>query len=155
MILGARIEEIPAHLDWGPQTDDKPKRRSSVRLLRHTFATLLSGFIFRPVIFFILPGLLLLLFSAWISTWALIHFGAYYTELTQYHSILMRASAALEMAFDRHTHTFVIGFLAAMLATQLISLGIVALQSKSYFEELFHLCTAIYDSRKRDTGAAS
>jgi len=31
-----------------------------------------------------------------------------------------------------------------MLAIQLISLGILALQSKSYFEEIFHLGTAIY-----------
>ncbi|HUL97992.1 MAG TPA: glycosyltransferase family 2 protein [Mycobacterium sp.] len=154
MMLGARVEEIPAHLDWGPQTgDDKPKRRSSMRLLRHTFATLLSGFIFRPVIFFLLPGMLLLLFSAWVGAWALIHFAGYYQELTtQYPSMLLRASAALEMAFDRHTHTFVIGLLAAMLATQLISLGILALQSKSYFEELFHLGTTIFRAGNQHNG---
>ena len=38
-----------------------------------------------------------------------------------------------------------------MLAIQLISLGILALQSKSYFEEIFHLGTAIY-RLNRDNG---
>jgi hypothetical protein len=40
--------------------------------------------------------------------------------------------------------------LALMLAIQLISLGILALQSKSYFEEIFHLASAIYRSRRED-----
>lgn len=151
LMLGARIEEIPAHLDWSSlqaqgQEDSKPKRRSSMRIVRHTFATILSGFIFRPVMFFILPGLVLFLFSLWIGAWAFIHFAAYYQDLVQYHSPLLRASAALEMAFDKHTHTFVISLLALMLSVQLVSLGVLALQSKNYFEEMFHLCATIYKS---------
>ena len=151
IMLGARIKEIPAHLDWGSlkherQKDDMPKRRSSMRIVRHTFATILSGFIFRPVMFFILPGLVLLMFAFWIGAWGFIHFFTYYQELVQYDSFLMRSSAALEMAFNRHTHTFVIGLLASMLAIQLISLGVLALQSKNYFEEIFYLGTAIYKS---------
>ena len=153
MILGARIEEVPAHLDWSSLQDEKPKRRSSMRILQHTIATLLSGFIFRPFMFFIMPGLALLLFALWISAWAFIHFSTYYAELVQYSSFLMRSSAALDMAFDRHTHTFVIGLLALMLSIQLISLGVLSLQSKNYFEEIFHLGSTIHKSRseKNDT----
>lgn len=33
-----------------------------------------------------------------------------------------------------------------MLGIQLVSLGILALQSKNYFEEVFHLASAIYRS---------
>jgi hypothetical protein len=39
-----------------------------------------------------------------------------------------------------------------MLALQLISLGIIALQSKRYFEELFHLGTSIYRDGKENGG---
>ena len=55
MILRARIEQIPAYLDWGPQEKGKTKRTSSMRVLRQIFTTLLSGFIFRPFAFFIFP----------------------------------------------------------------------------------------------------
>jgi hypothetical protein len=36
-----------------------------------------------------------------------------------------------------------VGLLSLMLAIQLIGLGIMALQSKNYFEEIFHLGSAI------------
>jgi hypothetical protein len=36
------------------------------------------------------------------------------------------------------------------LAIQFISLGILALQSKRYFEEIFHLGTTIYRSTRDD-----
>lgn len=157
MMLNARIEEIPAHLDWGAvergkPKDERPKRRSSMRIQRHIFATILSGFIFRPVMYFIIPGLILMVFALWMSGWAFNHYYSYYTELTQYNSFLVRSSAALEMSFDRHTHTFVIGLLALMLAIQLISLGVLALQSKSYFEELFYLGSSIYRSSNERNG---
>ena len=44
--------------------------------------------------------------------------------------------------------TFIVGGIALMLSIQLISLGILALQSKNYFEEIFHLGT-IYTRMKR------
>jgi hypothetical protein len=39
-----------------------------------------------------------------------------------------------------------------MLAIQLMSLGILALQSKSYFEEIFHLGSTIYRVREEGRG---
>src|SRR3954470_9497786 len=56
-MLGARVEEIPAHLDWGALSEKKAQRRSSMRIVRHTAAIVLSGFLFRPVMYFIAPGL--------------------------------------------------------------------------------------------------
>jgi hypothetical protein len=47
-------------------------------------------------------------------------------------------------AYKQFPHTFIVGGLASMLSIQLFSLGILALQSKSYFEETFHLGTTIY-----------
>src|SRR6266850_8095424 len=39
MLLRARIEEIPAHLDWTLQNAAGPSRKSSMKVLRHTTST--------------------------------------------------------------------------------------------------------------------
>lgn len=144
MLLQTRIEEIPAHLNWQLQKSDSKRRRSSVRLLRHTMAILLTGFLFRPVMFFLIPGFLLLLFAVYVNVWMFIHFFTEYQNLPHYTWFLSRASVAVAAAYQQFPHTFIIGGLAFMMAIQLLSLGILALQSKSYFEEVFHLGTAIY-----------
>jgi glycosyltransferase involved in cell wall biosynthesis len=141
MLLGARVEEIPAHLRW-PGTPGAP-RRSSMKLYRHTMAMLLSGFLFRPMMFFIIPGLGLLVLAAYVNVRMFIHFSTQFQSLPQY-ALPDRASAAVAAAYQQYPHTFIVGGLMLMLAVQLISLGILALQSKSYFEEVFHLGTAIH-----------
>jgi glycosyltransferase involved in cell wall biosynthesis len=143
-LLQARIKEIPAHLDWQLQKAEGTNRRSSMKVLRHTMSVLLSGFLFRPVIFFIIPGMALLSFSLFANAWVFIHFFEHYRILTQYSGFGVRASAAAAAAFSQSPHTFIIGGITLMLAIQLISLGILALQSKSYFEEIFHLGSTIY-----------
>jgi hypothetical protein len=55
-------------------------------------------------------------------------------------------------AYSQFPHTFIAGLLALMLAIQLISLGILSLQSKSYFEEMFHLGTTIHRSTRSRVG---
>jgi hypothetical protein len=144
MLLQARIKEIPAHLDWHLQNTEGVKRRSSMKVLRHTMSVLLSGFLFRPVMFFIVPGFALFLFSLLANTWVFIHFFVQYQHLSHYSGVGVRASAALAAAFSQSPHTFIVGGMSLMLAIQLISLGILALQSKSYFEEIFHLGNTIY-----------
>jgi glycosyltransferase involved in cell wall biosynthesis len=157
-LLKADIREVPGHLDWGEQQPDRVRRRTRItaKMVRHTLAVMLSGFLFRPVMFFILPGLALLAFSLFASSWAFIHFLDHYRVLTQYPDFSRRASAAMAAAFALSPHTFVVGGIAGMLAVQLMSLGILALQSKSYFEEIFHLGTTMYKSvraqREADRG---
>lgn len=144
IILSARIEQVPAHLDWGVQNAAKGQRRSSMKILRHTVSTLFSGFLFRPFIFFIIPGFLLFLFSIYVNSWMVIHFLEQYQEITQYTSFFNHATEAVAAAYKDVPHTFVIGLLSLMLSIQLIGLGILSLQSKRYFEELFHLGSTIY-----------
>jgi len=147
-LLGARIEEVPAHLDWGDSASKKSVRRSSMRIARHTAAIILSGFLFRPVIYFIVPGLAVLMFAVYVNAWTVIHFSQAYWQLAQYTDLFQRSSAAVSAAYALSPHTFMIGLLALMLGIQLISLGILSLQSKGYFEELFHLATAIYRGQR-------
>ena len=144
MLLSGAIEEIPAHLDWKFQKAEGIKRKSSMKILRQMFSVLLSGFLFRPVTFFLFPGFVLLLFALYADAWVLIHFFEHYSNLPQFSRIDIRASAAVIAAFNAAPHTFIVGGLASILAIQLISLGILALQSRNYFEEIFHLGTSLY-----------
>jgi glycosyltransferase involved in cell wall biosynthesis len=150
MIMRARIEQIPAHLDWSRQIAAAPRRKSSMRIVRHMFATLLSGFIFRPFMFFIAPGLVLLAFSLYVNTWMVMHFFEALGTAPD-GSLLARSAVAVADAYAQYPHTFIVGLLSLMLAVQLVSLGILALQSKSYFEEIFHLGITL----RRDTGPRS
>ena len=138
MILNAAIDEIPAELDWAPQLAVGKTRRSSMRILRHIGSTIFSGFIFRPFLYFILPGMLLGAFSAYVNYWVFVHYFDALAEMRA-EGPVTDLTIPLGLAYERYPHTFVFGLMTAMLAIQLIGLGVLSLQSKQYFEELFHL----------------
>lgn len=149
-LLKARIEEVPAHLNWNLQKSAGIKRHSSMKLLRHTMSILLSGFLFKPVVFFLIPGLALLLFALYVNGWMFIHFLNEYGNFAQYDWFLDRASASVAAAYQKFPHVFIVGLGSLMLAIQLIGLGVMSLQSKRYFEEVFHLGTTIYKSTQEN-----
>jgi glycosyltransferase involved in cell wall biosynthesis len=144
LLLGAQIEEIPAHLDWKLQRTPGNRRTSSMKVMPHVVSTILSGFIFRPFMFFLVPGLSLLALAIYTNTWMFIHVYEEYLTLAQDEWFLVRASAAMAQAYQAFPHTFIVGGLSLTLAIQLIGLGMLSLQSKHYFEELLHLGNAIY-----------
>jgi glycosyltransferase involved in cell wall biosynthesis len=144
MLLRARIEEVPARLDWRLQNAKRGQRKSSMRILGHSLSVLLSGFVFRPFMFFILPGLALLCFAAYCNVWMFIHFFREYARLTQYTWFMDRASYSVAAAFEQFPHTFTVGLLSLMLAIQLIGLGILAMQNKKYFDEIFYMASVVY-----------
>ena len=88
--------------------------------------------------FFIIPGLIIGAFSLYVNFWMLMH---YIDALEVLRSIGEPADfdGAFKLAYQQHSHTFIFGLLTAMLAVQLIGLGILALQNKQYFDELFDL----------------
>lgn len=146
-LLRARIVEIPANLNWKFQKEAGEARRSSMRVMRNIISCIFSGFIFRPFMFFIVPGTMLLFVSMFALIWILIHtWQAYLTMPKTTGAFDSFTSVALAEAFGRSPHTFIIGGISLMVAIQLISLGTLALQNKRYFEELFHLGTSIYKS---------
>src|SRR5256885_11395941 len=110
-----------------------------MKMARHTMSVLFSGFLFKPFMFFIVPGLGLLLFSLYVNAWMLVHFVEQYQKFPQVTWFFSRASAAVASAYHEAPHTFFVGLMSLTLAIQFISLGILALQSKRYFEEIFHL----------------
>jgi len=150
LLLRAQVQEIPAHLDWKLQRTAGSKRTSSMKVVPHIVSIMFSGFIFRPLIFFLLPGMSLMALGAYVNTWMFIHFYEQYRNLTQYDWFFTRASVAVALAYQAFPHTFIVGGLSLMLGIQLISLGVLSRQSKQYFEEMFHLGSAIYkDTRER------
>jgi len=151
LLLRAQVEEIPAHLDWELQRSAGGRRSSSMKVMPHIVSTMFSGFLFRPFIFFLLPGLSLLTLALYINTWMFIHFFEEYQSLAQHEWFFSRASIAVAQAYQAFPHTFIVGGLSLMLAIQLISLGVLSVQSKQYFEEVFHLGSTIYGHLRENT----
>ncbi|MGC4100552.1 glycosyltransferase family 2 protein [Ferruginibacter sp.] len=145
MILRAKMVEIPAHLDWTEQNKFAGKRTSSLRVLRSFFSGLMSGFIFRPYIFFIGIGAILMLLSLYELLWL---FYDVLSDLAQSSSVLLPGeersfSHSLAAEFKQNPQSFLVGGITFIISIQFLSLGFLSLQSKRYFEELFHLGTSI------------
>jgi glycosyltransferase involved in cell wall biosynthesis len=122
-LLRALILEIPAHLDWTAMRG--VPRRSTMRLADSTIRSLLSAFIFRPFMFFIIPGLAL----------AAIGSAGFIGSLI--------ANAGTDWRVASET--------CLVVAAVMLFIGILTLQAKRYFEELFHLGTSILrEVRERD-----
>lgn len=141
-VMRARIVEIPAHLDWSAQRAVGKRRRSNLRLMRSVAAQAFSSFLFRPFMFFILPGILIGLLALYTLAWVLWNVIQRYGELSG--SFDPRFSQAIGDVFDRSPHAFIVGGIALLVSVQLVSLGVLSAQSKRYFEELFYLGSLTY-----------
>lgn len=151
MILRAKIIEIPANLDWTEQNKFAGKRTSSLRVLRSFFSGLMSGFIFRPYIFFIVIGAFLMLLSLYELVWLLYDTLSDLAQNKVLSSNEVRSfSHSLALEFKQNPQSFFVGGITFVIAIQFLSLGFLSLQSKRYFEELFHLGTALKKQDKKD-----
>jgi glycosyltransferase involved in cell wall biosynthesis len=144
MILRARIIEIPAELDWTEQNKLSGKRVSSIRILRGFFSGIMAAFIFRPYIFFIVLGSFLMILSMYQLVWLFVD------TLVDLHqcvaagdSLNCSFSISLANQFVKNPQSFLVGGITFLASIQFLSLGFLSLQSKRYFEELFHLGTAM------------
>ena len=149
MILRARIIEIPAHLDWTEQNKFSSQRTSSLRIIRSTFSGLMSGFIFRPYLFFISMGLILFCLSMYQLLWLL--FDTLSALPGIYHQVPIIQypfSHSLRLQFRQNPQSFLVGGITFLAAIQFLGLGFVSLQNKRYFEELFHLGTSLKKQNK-------
>jgi glycosyltransferase involved in cell wall biosynthesis len=139
MILRARIIEIPAHLDWTEQNKFKGKRTSSIRMIRGFFSGIMSSFIFRPYIFFLAIGTILMVLSLYEIIWLFVDTLSYMSNQSLPDPTF---SSSLALQFRKNPQSFIVGGITFLAAIQFLSLGFLSLQSKRYFEELFHLGTS-------------
>ena len=139
MILRATIVEIPAHLDWTEQNKFKEQRKSSMKVFRGFFSGIMSAFIFRPYVFFLAIGVFLMALSMFELIW--LFYDTLHHLSKQPPNAQRSFSISLAAQFRENPHTFIVGGITFIAAIQLLSLGFLSLQSKRYFEELFHLGT--------------
>jgi glycosyltransferase involved in cell wall biosynthesis len=122
-ILNAKIEEIPATLAW--ITDGGERRVSKFKIIGSMKTYLLSGYLFRPLLTFAIPGFLFLglsLFSILliVKQW-------------------LTNDISLAHSFGDSPATAIIAAVAFAIALQFFGIGLLAWQSKRNFENLFHL----------------
>ena len=145
LILRARIIEIPAHLDWSFQNKAGKNRVSGLKVFKGILSGLMSSFIFRPYIFFLGTGMLILLISLYIIAWIFYHVLKIYPTLSVASNAFFddKFSAAVAELFRQRPYSFLIGGFAVVIALQFLSIGFLSLQNKRYFEELFHISTSL------------
>jgi glycosyltransferase involved in cell wall biosynthesis len=132
MVLRARIEEIPATLRWHdapPATEAKPARRSSMRIPKYLLTLLVSGFLYRPILFFLVPGLIALATAGAAAVWG---------------AVEVFVHGGLSAGWTASPAPFVTAFFSLLAAVQMLSCGLISLQNKCYFEQMFHLGTTNY-----------
>ena len=142
-ILRALIVEVPAHLDWSDQLE-VPERGSSIRVMRGILGQGFSSFLFRPFLYFIVPGLIVLVAAVYSLGWAGWH--TFNELLNVPPGAESSFSAAVARAYALSPHSFLVGGISLLVAIQLVSLGIISAQQKRYFEETFHLGTSVLSS---------
>lgn len=135
-IMRARVAEIPAHLDWSDQAERIATRKVSLKFTTTSKLLVFASFLYRPIVFFMIPGLFLLLISLWSGgslAWTVWHEykhqgGGWDARITN----------GFAEAWKLRPQTFIIAGFTFVVAVQLISLGLLAAQAKRYFEELYY-----------------
>jgi len=150
-ILRASFQEVPAELNWELQNRAGGRRRSSMKILKQVLGTAVSGFMLRPFTFLLIPGLLLLAFAIYVNTWMFIHFMNAYAQQGASADAVRDVSAAVAVAYSQYPHTFIVGLLSMLLAIQLTGMAMLSLQSKKYFDELFHLGSTLLREQREST----
>jgi hypothetical protein len=124
-ILRAHVVEIPAHLDWS--AGGRSAGGSGMRMRRTTLAILISTFLFRPVMFFMVPAVALAVFA--LGMWAFAIAAG------------LRGAQLLEA----------LAVVASLATFLLAGFAFLALLIKRSFEDLFVLGTASYRSLQEGT----
>jgi glycosyltransferase involved in cell wall biosynthesis len=150
LILRARIIEIPAHLDWSYQNSLGKGRVSGMHIFKGIISGLMSSFIFRPYIYFIGVGTILLLISIYIISWIFINTFRMYPIITANGNFFDdRFSAAVQALFQLRPYSFLVGGVTLIVALQVLSTGFLSLQNKRYYEELFHLGSNLKETTRK------
>ncbi len=149
MLLRGRIVEIPAHLDWSAIVERIAARPSSFKIAKGILTYALSGFYFRPFVFFFLPGLVALLVCLYLAGWLVWHVGDAYAAIPPGAFIDDRLSNAIGAVYRDRPHAFFTFALSLMTALQFLMFGGLSFQQKRYFEDLFFIASERRGERER------
>ena len=146
ILLRAKIMEIPAHLDWSFQKE-RVGRVSSAKLFKGTLLGLMSSFIFKPYGFFMAIGLLLFSVALYVTGWIFVNTFLAMPDIAS-DSLYTQFNAAVAQTYNDRPYSFIVAGTVLIVSFQFLSAGFLSLQSKRYFEELFHLNTSINKTTK-------
>lgn len=142
MVMRGRIVEVPATLDWSRQLELGRSRSSSMRIARQVLSTLVTGVMLRPFAWLMAPGLLLMTL------------GMGTAALMLWDLALLAASQGAPLAdlapalWRAHPIVGVLGAVSLTAGMSLLGLGLVALQMKRYFEDLYHLGVTLHGAHR-------
>lgn len=154
-ILRAKVMEIPAHLDWSEQKKLGKTRTSSLRIVMGIFNGLANSFIFRPYVFFWILGSIILFAALYIVVWIFINTYIVFPSTAEFATGFGdRFSLAVSEVFRQRPYAFVVGGTTLIISIQILGLGFISLQKKRYFDELFHLNSAILKETKNSRKGA-
>jgi glycosyltransferase involved in cell wall biosynthesis len=137
-VLRARIVEIPAVLDWTAMPDRRQIKGINWRLYIVTLKQLILGFLFKPFLFFFLPGMVFLVLALAATT----HVALTAIDLHGGNDSFTW-SEALRQACDEELVSATVAGVSFTLGMALVALTAVVIQAKRYFDELFHLGTML------------
>jgi len=138
-IMRVRVAEIPAHLDWSDQAERMAKRKVSLKVTTTSKLLVFASFLYRPILFFMIPGILLLGVSLWSS--GSLFWTVWHQASQQAGGFDTRVTEGFAQAWKLRPQTFIIAGFTFVVAVQMITLGLLAAQAKRYFEELFYAAT--------------
>jgi len=150
-ILRAKMVEIPAHLDWSERRKLGNNKASWGRITKGVLNGLVNSFIFRPYLFFWMLGVAIFLIALYIIIWIFVNTYLQYpmaAELTNGFDNVF--SLAVSMVYKESPYSFVVGGITLIISIQIMSLGFISLQNKRYFDELFHLNSAILKATNKN-----
>jgi len=127
------------------------KRKVSLKVTTTSKLLVFASFLYRPIVFFMLPGLLLMAISLWSGAslfWTVWEHGR-----EDGGGLDMRLTEGFAYAWQQRPQTFIIAGFTFIVAVQLISLGLLAAQMKRYFEELFYTATRAAERSEELLGA--
>ena len=84
-----------------------------------------------------------MLLSLYELVWLLYDTLSYIAQANSKSSGLISFPQSLAIQFQKNPQTFLVGGITFVIAIQFLSVGFLSLQSKRYFEELFHLGTSL------------
>jgi hypothetical protein len=113
---------------------------------------MMSGFIFRPYVFFFGIGAFFFLIACYVIMWIFIHTYQIYPSIEVSSGLINdRFSEAVAAVFRARPHAFFVGGTTLMVALIILGIGFLSLQNKRYFDELFHInSTQIINSMRRN-----
>jgi hypothetical protein len=106
-----------------------------------------ATFLYRPIAFFLIPGLILLAVSMWSSLSLLF---TVLDNTNEMGNVDQQLTHGFAHAWEQRPQTFIIAGFTLVIAVQLISLGLLATQAKRYFEELFYAANRRRSRRRAD-----